>query len=1349
MNRSRIVMSLLAAFALPLCAARPKPQYSPTFYAPCEDVETPHTKWAKPLAGGPLKVLFLTYRNAMREIVELAQRLEMDYTVFAQETSTKFGETGQGVDSSWRLIKGNSAEELADDLRAKLQRPYDLIVVGNIDWDTLPIDCRYQILKKVKDGTGLVGRIHGGKDPYISRLLQTTDFAWHTHTWSGAAKDVADYFGIGEFVYVTDYTQGHESSASVRITCTKIVKGSREAARGGFMPSKLSPLEPDTEYVFSVWSRTEGMRKGGASVSLHPQGGLSLPVGETWTRSERTFKTDKKKLGIGVYLLAYQPGTVWFDDVSLVKKGTTQNLLPNSGFEYPGSSPDALAEGVPFQALPAFATFKDKNAFLRRTFATTAFGKGRIGLAAFAVPRSQMLTPGARGNVWDCRQDYDYYLAAAVKVMLWGARRETSVRFPDGPRLTLARDAAESAVLALETPDGARVEATVRDRTGRVFATKVLNLPAGTESTRVADLFGALPRGQFFADVRAFNNGNRVIGFGSVEVVVTAADGIGALMLDPSAIASGIPLTGSIELAGRPRGTLALRAFDSHERLVAKETMPVSGQTVAFSLPMPEALALCGRLEVDLLDGDELLDTATTRYTITDRHPDPQNVQFIMWQTYGNDFVSAMVAEQFTRCGVDSQYGGKWKAQSGPYANQWWLPYATRFVDTKTDWYQLKRTREQDDLARSPCLTDPAFRKKVRESLLRTARAALEVGTGDLTLGDENHFVAGRWDLCFSDTCLADFRLWAKKSYGTLDALKTSWGAKFADWSQVRPKTFDECKADGNFTPWVDHRLHMESVWAGIHAFSRDVIREVIPDARVGYEGSDTHISTWRAADFWKLSRAMNLNNIYYRDFISQAWADFVEPGTLLGAGWFGGYAGNRNDLYMHYFPWRAIFKGGNSLWVWAGYGHAGAVMSFDTSLYPFFQTACDEVAELKRGAGKLLITSARCNDGVALLYSAASVHVAETIPGAPKTEGVLNSWVRILNDLGIASRIVSYEQLAKGQVKAAPGGFRALILPCAWAMSPAECAAVRAFADDGGAVLADLMPALTDDHGKPFAEPPLAKLFGAKRTGAFAKKTGALGGVEGLSDASVEGIGIRKDNALLLNLSLDGYARLPKPKETDFAGWTEGAAYRTLVADALAKGGVVPAVTIAPAQPRVEISRFRRGDCEYIALLQALPRDPIEYTLKTAPMPHANAVTIQFPHETHLYDVRAGKYLGRRDTLDTELMPGIAKLYALLPEKVTRVRVEAPRGARAGESVSVKLGVTAGSGKADRVLHVEVVGPDGVTCAPYARTLLADGGEAEVRIPFALNDSPGKWRVTARDVATGVAATDTIRLLR
>ena len=44
---------------------------------------------------------------------------------------------------------------------------YDVIVIGNIKWDELPIACRYEILKKVKAGTGLVGSIPQGRDEYL------------------------------------------------------------------------------------------------------------------------------------------------------------------------------------------------------------------------------------------------------------------------------------------------------------------------------------------------------------------------------------------------------------------------------------------------------------------------------------------------------------------------------------------------------------------------------------------------------------------------------------------------------------------------------------------------------------------------------------------------------------------------------------------------------------------------------------------------------------------------------------------------------------------------------------------------------------------------------------------------------------------------------------------------------------------------------------------------------------------------------------------------------------------------------------------------------------------------------
>ena len=86
-----------------------------------------------------------------------------------------------------------------------------------------------------------------------------------------------------------------------------------------------------------------------------------------------------------------------------------------------------LADGLPWKSLPAFAKQPDTAAFLRSTFGTAKLGAGRIGLVNVGVPRHQMLTPGPVGRVQDQELDYDYYLAAAIKLILWAAKREQAV----------------------------------------------------------------------------------------------------------------------------------------------------------------------------------------------------------------------------------------------------------------------------------------------------------------------------------------------------------------------------------------------------------------------------------------------------------------------------------------------------------------------------------------------------------------------------------------------------------------------------------------------------------------------------------------------------------------------------------------------------------------------------------------------------------------------------------------------------------------------------------------------------------------------------------------------------------
>lgn len=1362
------VLVLMSSAAL--TAPGERPLYDARFFEPAEDVVTPHIAWAKPYCTPP-KVLFITHRQAMREVVELSQRLDMDYRVFAMDGPGSFGETGIGVDASWRLVRGNSYDELAVRLREDLARPYDVIVIGNIAWSKLPLDCRYEILKKVKAGTGLVGVITAF-DEALDSILKDTRFGWTWATWSGAAQGIDDYFGTGVFEGCVDYATAHSGAASIRLHCDSVTPGSREAARAGYYPGIIQ-LQPNTEYVFSAWTKTEGLKDGQAQVSLHPQSAsASVPAGADWKLTETRFRTDDTHSTTGVYTLIYQPGTVWFDDVKLTKVGDASNLLPNPGFESPGASPVEIARGVPFRLLPAFEKYTDEEAFLRGTLGSTTFGRGRLGVLSLAPPIHQMVTPGPTGPVAYCRQDYDYYLQLAARLILWGAGKMPPVALTNTASVTAATGGPIKLPITLSAAVAAgksTLLVDLRDAYGRCVARQrqAIDLKVGGNSLELA--LPALPAGKAFANLWTESAG-KVTGFGSIGLQVESPSRLEALTLSQASFSLDEPLGGKMVLKGPTAGlSVRLTARDLHGRLVADQTLPINASEQSFGLPMPPMITVMGWLEAQLLEQGRPLDTRRVSFGINNLAYPRDEIQHVMWMGYPNDFVGPMMAEEFSRNGVDSFYDGG-NVGYGPYANQRWLPYSTRFTDTKTDWYQLKPSRDPDDLERSPCLTNPTYRAKVRDTLTQVATRGLRYGVSDFTLGDENMFVSGRHDLCFSDTCVEDFRLWARGAYGTLEALNAEWGSTFANWSDVRPQTLAQAKGAGNLVPWVDHRLHMDSVWAGIHDFSRGVIKEVVPHARVGYEGSDTHISTWGAADYYKLAGAMDLNNIYYRDFLSLAVRDFASRDMLLGAGWFGGYAGNRNEPFMRWFPWRTLFKGANSFWVWCGYGNPGSVMAYDVSLYPFFQSACREIEQIKQGPGKLIMNAERQHDGVALLWSAPSLHVGTATEGFPDLDSTLNSLVMALHDTGLEARVLSYAEVAAGKLN--NDDFRVLLLPGALALSEAEIDAIRSFAVGGGTVIADLRPGVTDEHGKRYATWPLADLFAAQLSGPFEAGNGDLTlGEERLGpviyDAAVTGAGtgriadtpvmltntVGRGRAVLLNFSLKGYLSLPKVVGSQFAGWREGAGYRKFMSGLMRQAGPTPVVTVRPETPRVEVSRFRQGPAEYVGIIQSLPVDPIQYTNHPDRRPRPRGVTINFGDRKHVYDIRAGRYLGETSAIKRQLTPGLAQLYALLPYKLSGIAIEAPASAKAGATVhyTVRLGL-AGQ-PAEHCIRTEVRGPDGKERPWYAANVLTDRGPAaetgrgDAEFTLALDDAPGAWQLIATDVATGLTAAATVNV--
>src|SRR5512143_3837965 len=75
-------MNRLTALTLLLLAA-PAFAYrmEPDFFQVTEEYVSPHIPWAKPYAGGKVRALFIVPRYSVREIIELAERMDLDYQV--------------------------------------------------------------------------------------------------------------------------------------------------------------------------------------------------------------------------------------------------------------------------------------------------------------------------------------------------------------------------------------------------------------------------------------------------------------------------------------------------------------------------------------------------------------------------------------------------------------------------------------------------------------------------------------------------------------------------------------------------------------------------------------------------------------------------------------------------------------------------------------------------------------------------------------------------------------------------------------------------------------------------------------------------------------------------------------------------------------------------------------------------------------------------------------------------------------------------------------------------------------------------------------------------------------------
>lgn len=587
-----------------------------------------------------------------------------------------------------------------------------------------------------------------------------------------------------------------------------------------------------------------------------------------------------------------------------------------------------------------------------------------------------------------------------------------------------------------------------------------------------------------------------------------------------------------------------------------------------------------------------------------------------------------------------------------------------------TDWDKFvtawaKNGRQESALVRDYCLDDPQWRSWARREAENIARKNMPNEPLAYDIRDELSTTtsANPFDYDFNPIALNSFREWLKTQYPTLEVLNAEWETQFGSWEEVKPFTSDQIKnrmgsgdakprgnpdwqdvqnlkfepqaarknpTRWNFSPWADFRTYMDISLARALDDIRQASHRVDPRTPVGIEGTQMP-HAFGGYDLWRMSKAL----------------DWVEPYDI----------GCSREIFGSFMPGKTVVctvfeKESNPalrrLWHLLLQGDKGCIIwwsedcidwkSEDYALTAKAKTLAPVMQEMTSPLAQVFLLAERQYDPILLLYSQPSIQVdwliESTIDGSTwlrrfssfesdynRMAKVRNSWLKAFQDLGYSPRFISTEQLSQGFEKPS-----VLVLPTCLALSEQEAKDIQKVLASGGLVYSDGAPGLFDEHGKLRASGPLDKTF-----------------LPAISQKRVYA------NAQSRSGDIVEYARqrLNATAKQDWAEW---------IAQGIKdKQGIKPEVQV-PLESRTRVYRYKLGDARLVAFERNINYHMSE-ELKQAGGNEALEKPVEIEatlaQAAHIYDLRAGKYLGKAQQIRVQLEPWKPSLYALLPEKV------------------------------------------------------------------------------------------------
>ncbi len=219
----------------------------------CGKFITPHKVWAKPLADGKLPVCFLMPTTIQRQIIEMAQRFDIEYFRVPMGARKPFDYwITYGIPSGRSVLSKQDGTKLAITM---LKQNFPVIVMGGNysvrykksfhKWSDYPQTVRKAVLNKVKNGCGLVIINPAGLDKEAEKAFLGGERIDHRHellSWiTPGILRAREQGGI----YVKKYGKG-------RVVVVNIDSN-------GLLPHKSCHFKPEpsrlTDYYYALVAR--------------------------------------------------------------------------------------------------------------------------------------------------------------------------------------------------------------------------------------------------------------------------------------------------------------------------------------------------------------------------------------------------------------------------------------------------------------------------------------------------------------------------------------------------------------------------------------------------------------------------------------------------------------------------------------------------------------------------------------------------------------------------------------------------------------------------------------------------------------------------------------------------------------------------------------------------------------------------------------------------------------------------------------------------------------------------------------------------------------------------------------